>query len=67
MGQVDNEDKNQSRYLNILNTYIGRSLIYWNREQSIRSGVSEVQVGNTGMRCYMNGRHMKAESDRDKR
>ena len=27
-GQVDNEDKNQSQYLNMSNTYIGRSLTY---------------------------------------
>jgi len=53
VGRVDNEDKNQSRYSNMLNTYIGRSLIYLNREQSIRSGVSEVQAGNTGMRCWI--------------
>jgi len=28
VGRVDNEDKNQSQYLNMSNTYIGRSLIY---------------------------------------
>jgi len=65
--QVDNEDKNQSQYSNMWNTYIGRSLIYWNREQSIRSGLLEVRERNTGMRCYMNGRHRTAESDRNKR
>ena len=42
VGRVDNENENQSRYSNMSNTYIGRSLIYWNREQSIRLGVSEV-------------------------
>ena len=67
VGQVDNENENQSQYSNMSNTYIGSSLIYWNREQSIRLGVSEVQERNTGMRCYMNGRHRKAESDRNKR
>ena len=49
------------------NTYIGGSLIYGNREQGIRSRVSEVQERNTGMQCYMNGRHRKAELDRNKR
>src|SRR5882724_3301710 len=67
VGRVDNENKNQSQYSNMSNTYIGRSLIYWNREQSIWSGVSEVRAGNAGMRCYMNGRHRTAESDRNKR
>jgi len=49
------------------NTYIGGSLIYGKGEQSIKLGVSEVQERNTGMQCYMNGRHRKAESDRNKR
>jgi len=26
-----------------------------------------VKVGNTGMQCYMNGRHRKVESDKNKR
>ena len=42
VGQVDNQDKNQSQYLNMSNTYIGGSIIYGNGEQSIRLGVSEV-------------------------
>ena len=49
VGRLDNENKNQSQYSNMLNTYIGRSLIYWNREQSIRLGVLEMRAGNTGM------------------
>ena len=26
-----------------------------------------MKVGNTGMQCYMNGRHRKVESDKNKR
>jgi len=28
VGRVDNENENQSQYLNMSNTYIGKSLIY---------------------------------------
>jgi len=48
------------------NTYIGRSLIYWNREQSIRLGYWKWQR-ETQNAMYMNGRHRNAESDRNKR
>jgi len=50
-GQVDNENNNQSQYLNMSNTYKVESLIYGVREHShwngdIRSARLETQQGN---------------------
>jgi len=48
--------------------YIHRRESYiQNGEQSIKSGILEVRGRNTGMWCYMNGGHRKAELDRNKR
>ena len=66
--------ESQSQYLNMLNNYMERSLIYRIREHSInqnlgsaesaRSGISEVRMGTQQGNVYMNGKHRKAGSER---
>ena len=57
------------------NNYMRRSLVYGVREhrinqdigsvESVRSGISEVQEETQKGNVYMNGKHRKAESERN--
>src|SRR5882724_13076279 len=43
VGQVDNENENQSRYSNMSNTYIGRSLIYRMESRALSQGYQKCE------------------------